>query len=382
MWHLASLSRCYQLRKPSFFVPRGLVRDLHYPCAMSSSHAHASLNPSTDYSSQPRGTTNVRGGGDPRRVSGVYEVSQRLEWSSTPHAVHEKLREYSMRRLMPQRGLNGTWHQMFGDAVDGLLEREFIEQERENISGWARRAPACSDSFAEWMNELRRVGPGQPLLYQWLGEHAERSALRRYLEQQLAVRCHLESLAGQAELGLLPEGCALSFSSSTHWDAVEGVTSRDTLRAIIDELGGPRRAGSVESWEGTSVTNLLVGLVCNPNYAFQSAGALCAADLHTVAEAPAVVRALSRMQVKSELVQRYRDCVAASERRLTKWYKDVIGPLVEANRRFVTPTAEGALMLLNAQARFLRRCRTDAAACRTNAASAMANGSSSHSTVG
>lgn len=340
---------------------------------MSSSPARASLTPPTDNRSHLRGGTSARGGGDPRRVSGVYEVAQRLEWSSTPHAVHEKLREYAMRRLMPQRGLNGTWHRMFGDAVDGLLEREFIEQERENISGWARRAPACSDGFADWMNELKRVGPGQPLLYQWLGEHAERAVVRRYLEQQLAVRCHLESLAGQAELGLLPEGCALAFSASTHWDAVEGVASRDTLRAVIDELGGPRKAGSVESWEGTSVTNLLVGLVCNPNYAFQSAGALCASDLQTVAEAPAVARALARMQVTPDLVQRYRDYVAASEGRLSKWYKDVIGPLVEANRRFATPTAEGALMLLNAHARFLRRCRTDA--------STMANVASTHSSL-
>lgn len=294
------------------------------------------------------------------RESGVYEVAPRSDWATTPHAVHEKLREYVMRRLMPQRGMTGTWHQMFGDAVDGLLEREFLEEERHSVAAWARRAPACPDAFRAWMDDLRRVGPGQPQLYRWLEEHGDAPVLRRYLDHQLAVRCHLESLAGQVELGLLPEGCTLAFSAMTHWDAVQAVAGRDTLRAAVEELGGPRKPGTLECWESHSVTNLVVGLVCNQTYAFQAVGALCAVDVQTVAEGPMLLEAMSRAGVAGDVLQRYREYVATAERRLDKWHRHVLRPLSEGNPMLVTPMAEGALMLLNAQSRFLRRCRTDA----------------------
>ena len=303
----------------------------------------------------------MRAAKDRTRVSGVYQIPSRPAWTSTPHAVHEKLREYVMRRLMPQRGVPGAWHQMFDDAVDGLLEREFLEEEKASIASWARRAPACPEAFADWISNLRRVGPGQPLLYQWLDEQGDVVVLRRYLEQQLAVRGHLESLMGQAELGLLPEGCMLAFSGTSHWDAVQSLAGRDTLRAVIGVLGGGRKPGVVECWEANSVTNLLVGLVCNPSYAFQAVGALCAVDLQAAVEAPIVARALSQVGVGAELAQRYRDYTASAERRLANW-EQTFTRLLASDPRLVTPIAEGTLMLQNAQARFLRRCRTDASA--------------------
>ena len=103
----------------------------------------------------------------------------------------------------------------------------------------------------------------------------------------------------------------------------------------------------------------MTGLAFNRRYAWQSVGALGIVELTAPGRVALVARGLRRLGVGAEL-RRYFDLHATLDvRHAEAWNREVIRPLVEADRRLMRPIAEGALMRLSAGARCFERYRAE-----------------------
>ena len=186
-----------------------------------------------------------------------------------PERLHHALTRFNVRRLRPALPHADDVANIWENAAALVLEREFIERERERVAPLLRDVPSEPDAFVTWYEFLREQGPGQgDDLVPWLGEHATAADMRWFLRQEMAGEAGFDDLLAMTQLQLAT-GPRLELARN-YWDEMgrgkEGAMHGPMLGAVGEEFGLHEDDPEPVVWESLALANLLVGLAANRPY--------------------------------------------------------------------------------------------------------------------
>ena len=234
-----------------------------------------------------------------------------------------------------------------------LLEGEFIESFRSEVSEEAAQAPTDADGFIAWFEALKASGPGQfDPLFDWLAEEATRDELRWFLRQEAAGEAGFDDLVALTQVKL-PTAPKLELARN-YWDEMGRGNPKGMhgpmLEVIADRLGlRPTMATTVP--ESLALANTMAGLACSRRYAYHSVGALGVIEQTAPSRAILVARGLKRLGVPPQ-DRHYFDLHAVLDVRHSEaWNAEALHPLVTDDPGCARYLAEGALMRLICGAR-------------------------------
>jgi hypothetical protein len=241
------------------------------------------------------------------------------------------------------------------------LEHAWIESERARVAPIVADVPRDADGFVAWFEMLRQTGPGQhDPLFPWLAEHATLDQLKWFLRQEVAGEAGFEDLVALTQLRM-PEQAKLELARN-YWDEMgrghAGGMHGPMLARLAEDLALAALPDPIV-WESTALGNLLAGFAANRCYAYQSIGALGVVELTAPGRAEQVNLGLKRVGVAPGIRQYYALHATLDIKHSEAWNRDVLHPLVAANRELAPLIAEGALLRLEAGARCFLRYRAE-----------------------
>jgi len=273
-----------------------------------------------------------------------------------PYDLHLALARFGRERLEPSLPDQRTRRSA---SALRRLELEFVAAERAAVASAASQAPDDPDGFVRWFEQLRESGPGQgDPLFPWLATSASMPQMKWFLAQEVAGEAGFDDLVALTQVKM-PERAKLELARN-YWDemgrgqaaGMHGPMLSDLARAL-----GVRADPATTVWEALALANLLVALALDRGYAFHSIGALGAIELTAPGRVALVDRGLSRLGVP-KAARRYFTLHATLDLRHSEsWNREILRPLVAADRRVARAIAEGALMRLRAGAGCFERYR-------------------------
>jgi hypothetical protein len=286
------------------------------------------------------------------------DVYERREESKL--ARHLALRDFNHERLAPGPNALNLEQELRLDHEFRLHEARFVEEERRLVAAEAARAPSSPDDFVAWFEALKAHGPGQgDALFPWLAERATLEEMRWFLGQEVAGEAGFDDLVALTQVKL-PVGPKLELARN-YWDEMgQGHASAmhgPMLTRLANELELADEHEPV--WESLALGNLMVALANNRRYTYQSVGALGVIELTAPGRATLVNAGLKRLGVAGEARRYFALHATLDVRHSEAWNREVLRPLVAADRTLAPLIAEGALMRLHAGARCFERYRRE-----------------------
>ena len=299
---------------------------------------------------------------------------------SLEQSLHHALVGFNRARLRP-RVPNADWRgDIEREARMRLLEGEFVEREREQVSAAAEGAPSDPDAFVAWFEALRESGAGQnDPLFPWLSERATLEQMRWFLRQEIAGEAGFDDLVALTQVHMM--ACAKLELARNYWDEMgQGnacgmhgpMLGRLAVEMGIESSGGggggggagnaasERNAGNARVvWESLALGNLMVGLAANRRYAYQSVGALGVIELTAPGRAAHVNAGLKRLGIAGEARRYFALHATLDVKHSVAWNREVLRPIVAQAPESARAIAEGALLRLGAGARCFARYRRE-----------------------
>jgi hypothetical protein len=282
-------------------------------------------------------------------------------WSifRSPDRLHRRLARSHVARLAPSVS-EPDWEGALAEEVDcRRLERELVERERAAIAPLVRSVARDADGFLRWFNALERSGPGQgDALFPWLAEHASYEQMCWFLRQEMAGEAGFDDLVALAQLKLPPRP-KLEMARN-YWDEMGQGNEGGMHGPMLARLGQslpPTELSPV--WQTLALGNLMVALATSRSYAYQAIGALGVIELTAPGRAELVNVGLKRLGFEGAARRYYALHATLDVRHSQTWNREVIKPLLEADREVAPLIAEGALMRLRAGARCFERYRSE-----------------------
>ncbi|MBC7492049.1 MAG: iron-containing redox enzyme family protein [Novosphingobium sp.] len=275
---------------------------------------------------------------------------ERLERSSDVFTgqFQRGLAHWNHQRLAP-RFPDECWYGTHEhDAKMQQRERQFLQALRDSVSARASDAPTDADGFVAWFENLRLSGPGQnDPLFPWLAEHATRSELTWFFEQEAAGEAGFDDLVAYTQVKL-PESAKLELARN-YWDEMgrgnPAGMHGPMLARLSETLGANPRIDSTVP-ESLALANAMTAMATNRYYAWHSIGALGVIELTAPGRSAMVARGLRRLGL-SDKERRYFDLHAVLDVKHSEdWNREVLRPLVAEDPRRAGAMAEGALMRL------------------------------------
>ena len=234
-----------------------------------------------------------------------------------------------------------------------LLEGEFIESFRSEVSEEAAQAPTDADGFIAWFEALKASGPGQfDPLFDWLAEEATRDELRWFLRQEAAGEAGFDDLVALTQVKL-PTAPKLELARN-YWDEMgrggEGGMHGPMLERTT---AGLDLQPSIETtlWQSLAMANTMTAFATPRRYAYHSVGALGVVELTAPTRVAKVAQGLKRVGVEPRL-RKYFDLHAVLDVKHSEdWNREALRPLVTDDPGCARYLAEGALMRLMCGAR-------------------------------
>ena len=262
--------------------------------------------------------------------------------------IQRNLAHWNQRRLSP--GLpEPDWElKLARDHQMLRLEGGFLEALRAEIGAEAAAAPANSEEFLAWFEDLQQSGPGQgDPLFPWLAEQASLDEMRWFLTQEAAGEAGFDDLTAYAQVKLPPR--AKLELARNYWDEMGRGNPKGMhgpmLEDLIDALG---LAPSLETtvWESLALANAMTAMATTRRYAFHAIGALGAIELTAPGRSAATAAGLKRLGIGGKQ-RHYFDLHAVLDVKHSEaWNREAIGPLVAEDPRRARAIAEGALIRL------------------------------------
>jgi hypothetical protein len=278
----------------------------------------------------------------------------------TDDRLHAQLAAFNRTRLAPR--LPHSEHQRMQllqlERAATLVERIFVERERALIARRAATAPTEPEAFVRWFEALREHGPGQgDPLFPWLAERASLEQMRWFLQQEAAGEAGFDDLVAltQVKLGVRPK---LEMARN-YWDEMgcghAGGMHGPLLQTLCDHLDLSVESDAV--WQSRALSNLMVALACNRDYAYHSVGALGVIELTAPGRAKLVNAGLQRLGVPGQARRYFALHATLDVKHSAAWNAEVLAPLVAELPECAHAIAEGALMRLRAGERCFERYR-------------------------
>ena len=281
-----------------------------------------------------------------------------LASSLSSSARHDTLAHYVAQRFSPRLSPTSRAARLDDCRDLELLEEQFLESERGQVTSWAAQAPTSPVEFVQWFSNLRFVGPGQSdPLFSWLAHDATLDEMRWFLGQEVAGEAGFEDLVALAQLKLPPR--AKLELARNYWDELgrgtEGGMHGPMLARLATQMGLEEFDDVV--WEAVALGNLMGGLGLDRGYAYHLIGALGVIELTAPDRAEAVNAGMSRLGLAGHARQYYALHATLDRKHWAAWRDEALLPLIEEDPRRALPLAEGALMRLKAGARCFTRYR-------------------------
>jgi|HubBroStandDraft_2_1064218.scaffolds.fasta_scaffold116611_2 hypothetical protein len=281
---------------------------------------------------------------------------------ASPPEMARRLASFNRRRFTPEvdGGLEAASFARASEECDlRSQELDFVHDELMAVDGKASEAPTDPDAFVQWFEHLEATGPGQhDPLFDWLETSATREAMTWFLAQEVAGEAGFEDLVALTQVKM-PMRAKLELARN-YWDEMgQGQASAmhgPMLSRLADELGIASRPEDVV-WESLALSNLMIGMAVHRRHAYRSIGALGVIELTAPGRARKVNEGLKRVGLGGEARRYYALHSTLDLKHSEAWNREILRPLVAADRRIARPIAEGALARLSAGARCFDRYR-------------------------
>jgi hypothetical protein len=286
------------------------------------------------------------------------DVYERHEESKL--ARHLALRDFNHERLAPGPKALNLEQELRLEHEFRLNEARFVEEERRLVAAEAASAPTSPDEFIAWFEALKEYGPGQgDALFPWLAEQATVEEMRWFLAQEVAGEAGFDDLVALTQVKL-PVGPKLELARN-YWDEMGQGHASAMHGPMLARLAEELDLGSDHEpvWESLALGNLMVALADNRRYTYQSVGALGVIELTAPGRATLVNAGLKRLGVAGEARRYFALHATLDIRHSEAWNREVLRPLLAADRKLAPLLAEGALMRLHAGARCFERYRRE-----------------------
>jgi len=281
----------------------------------------------------------------------------------TDERLHAQLAAFNRTRLAPRLPYSDE-HQraqtMQLERAAELVERIFVERERAQIARRAATAPTEPEAFVRWFETLREEGPGQgDPLFPWLAERASLEQMRWFLQQETAGEAGFDDLVALTQIKL--DARPKLELARNYWDEMgcghAGGMHGPLLQTLCDHLQLDVDGEIV--WQSRALSNLMVALACNRDYAYQSIGALGVIELTAPGRAALVNAGLQRLGVPGQARRYFALHATLDVKHSAAWNAEVLAPLVAELPECAHAIAEGALMRLRAGERCFERYRQE-----------------------
>jgi hypothetical protein len=286
------------------------------------------------------------------------DVYERHEESKL--ARHLALRDFNHERLAPGPNALNLEQELRLEHEFRFKEAHFVEEERRLVAAEAAGAPTSPDDFVAWFEALKEHGPGQgDALFPWLAEQATLEEMRWFLGQEVAGEAGFDDLVALTQVKL-PVGPKLELARN-YWDEMGQGHASAMHGPMLARLAEELHLGAEHEpvWESLALGNLMVALASNRRYTYQSVGALGVIELTAPGRATLVNAGLKRLGVAGEARRYFALHATLDVRHSAAWNRDVLRPLLAADRKLAPLMAEGALMRLHAGARCFERYRRE-----------------------
>jgi hypothetical protein len=275
-----------------------------------------------------------------------------LESARSP-SLQLRLARRNALRLLPSLDGGFSAADLDAEAGDRRLEESFLAEARGLIAPALDEVPPEPERFVAWFENLRDVGPGQgDPLFPWLAESATLDQFRWFLGQEVAGEAGFEDLLALTQIKM-PVPAKLEMARN-FWDEMgrgrESGLHGLLLSRLADDLDARLPAADILP-EPMALSNLLTALAWNRHYAFQSLGALGAIELTAPGRAHLVNLGLRRLGCDAATRKYFALHASLDLQHSEAWNRQVLQPLVAADRRYARAFAEGALLRLHAGAR-------------------------------
>ena len=119
-----------------------------------------------------------------------------------PTSLHRTLALHIRDRLAPRA--SPTTHPSAARTAVAL--QRMLEMERQAVAVEALDAPIHATGFLAWFASLTHIGPGQSdALFPWLAYEADETAMRWFLEQELAGEAGFDDLIAMTMVRMPPQ---------------------------------------------------------------------------------------------------------------------------------------------------------------------------------
>ncbi|HEX8513577.1 MAG TPA: iron-containing redox enzyme family protein [Allosphingosinicella sp.] len=271
------------------------------------------------------------------------------------------LARWNRARLTPAFPEDGWRGEEARDSRMRLLEGEFLDALRAEVSAQAAEVPIDPDRFIAWFEALRDRGPGQhDPLFQWLAEEADRDQMRWFLGQEAAGEAGFDDLVAYTQIRM-PARAKLEFARN-YWDEMGRGNPKGMHGPMLDVLIETlelEAAIDETVWESLALANAMTAMATTRRYAWHSVGALGVIELTAPDRSAATAAGLRRLGFNAE-ERRYFDLHAVLDVKHSEaWNREALRPLIEEDPRRAAAIAEGALIRLGCGARCFERYRAE-----------------------
>lgn len=242
-----------------------------------------------------------------------------------------------------------------------LVEGEFLERTRKEVSPRASLAPTDPTAFIAWFEDLKEKGPGQKdPLFRWLAEECSMEQMKWFLTQEVAGEAGFDDLTAITQVKL-PTRPKLELARN-YWDEMGRGNPKAMHGPLLESLSrfldlSPKPETTVT--EALALANTMAGLAANRRYAYHSIGALGVIEMTAPGRSAATSAGLKRLGVGADNRHYFALHAVLDVKHSLAWNAEAIEPLVGLNPLLATAIAEGALMRLACGARCFARYRRE-----------------------
>jgi heme oxygenase-like protein len=240
-----------------------------------------------------------------------------------------------------------------------IEEQTFLATERMAVSAIAAEAPTEVTAFIAWFENLKVEGPGQQdELFPWLAAEADLDQMKWFLSQEIGGEAGFEDLTALTQLKF-PVRPKLELARN-YWDEMGRGNPKAMHGPLLEALANHLDLTSTTETtveEALALANTMAGLAAHRQYAYHSIGALGVIEMTAPGRSAMTTAGLKRLGIKAKDRMYFSLHAVLDVKHSLAWNAEVIAPLVEADARFATAIAEGALMRLRCGARCFERYR-------------------------